>query len=480
VAQRLLTRDVVAPPRPRRVRAEPYEPLLEQAPRQRWWSPLLRDGIRPLVLATDLAACTLAATLTGIPATLAVVFTTMVLMGHSVMGLYKSRLSLSALDDCPRLVSGSAMAFSGTVLLGMLLESPVQPHGWAWFAGLSTLLLIALRALAYAVVRWLRTTGRVAHRTLVVGSGAIGQELAQTLLAHPKYGLRPVGFLDAPRPPHHGLPLPVVGNLADLPRLLEDTSLRAVVLAYGRMGESDLVQLIRTSHRARCDVFVVPRLYEVHHVGHDMESVWGTPLVRLSRAAHRRVDWQMKRLLDIVLSFLAIVLVSPVMALCAAAVYREGGPGVIFRQVRVGCDGRRFSVMKFRTLRPVDETESRTNWNIAHDDRLGPVGRFLRKSSLDELPQLFNILKGDMSLVGPRPERPHFVEEFSLLYPSYSARDRVPCGLTGWAQVHGLRGDTSIADRAKFDNFYIENWSLWFDVKIMLRTVVALVRSPGA
>jgi lipopolysaccharide/colanic/teichoic acid biosynthesis glycosyltransferase len=136
--------------------------------------------------------------------------------------------------------------------------------------------------------------------------------------------------------------------------------------------------------------------------------------------------------------------------------------------------------MKFRTMRPVDDTESQTNWNIAQDDRVGPVGRFLRKSSLDELPQLFNILRGDMSLVGPRPERPHFVEEFSRLYPSYSARTRVPCGLTGWAQIHGLRGDTSIADRASFDNFYIENWSLWLDIKIMLRTVVALVRSPGA
>jgi lipopolysaccharide/colanic/teichoic acid biosynthesis glycosyltransferase len=137
-------------------------------------------------------------------------------------------------------------------------------------------------------------------------------------------------------------------------------------------------------------------------------------------------------------------------------------------------------VMKFRTLRPVDENESQTHWNVAHDDRLGPVGRLLRKTSLDELPQLLNVLRGDMSLVGPRPERPHFVEEFKDLYPSYHARERVPCGLTGWAQIHGLRGDTSISDRARFDNFYIENWSLWLDVKIMLRTTVALVRSPGA
>jgi lipopolysaccharide/colanic/teichoic acid biosynthesis glycosyltransferase len=131
-------------------------------------------------------------------------------------------------------------------------------------------------------------------------------------------------------------------------------------------------------------------------------------------------------------------------------------------------------------MRPLDDLESQTNWNIADDDRMGPVGRLLRKASLDELPQLLNVLRGDMSIVGPRPERPHFVEEFRLLYPSYRARERVPCGLTGWAQIHGLRGDTSIPDRARFDNFYIENWSLWLDIKIILRTATALVRNPGA
>jgi lipopolysaccharide/colanic/teichoic acid biosynthesis glycosyltransferase len=136
--------------------------------------------------------------------------------------------------------------------------------------------------------------------------------------------------------------------------------------------------------------------------------------------------------------------------------------------------------MKFRSLRPLDESESQTQWNIAHDDRLGPVGRFLRVSSIDELPQLFNILRGDMSFVGPRPERPHFVEQFDQLYRGYSARHRVPSGLTGWAQVHGLRGDTSIDARARFDNFYIENWSLWLDLKILLRTVVSVFKAPGA
>jgi lipopolysaccharide/colanic/teichoic acid biosynthesis glycosyltransferase len=164
---------------------------------------------------------------------------------------------------------------------------------------------------------------------------------------------------------------------------------------------------------------------------------------------------------------------------CAIAVRIEGGRGVIFKQERVGLDGRRFNILKFRSMKPTDDAESAQCWNIADDPRLGSVGKLLRKLSLDELPQLWNILRGDMSLVGPRPERPLFVEEFSVQVPRYVARHRVPAGLTGWAQVHGLRGDTDIADRAAFDNYYIENWSMWSDIKIMLRTVSQVFGGRG-
>ena len=179
-------------------------------------------------------------------------------------------------------------------------------------------------------------------------------------------------------------------------------------------------------------------------------------------------------------SALALVVLSPAAAACALAVRLEGGPGVIFRQERVGCDGVRFQLLKFRSMRPANEQESKTQWNIANDDRLGPVGRMLRITSLDELPQLFNILRGDMSLVGPRPERPHFVEEFGRAVPRLRGSAPGPCGLTGWAQIHGLRGDTSIEERARMDNFYIENWSLWLDFKILLRTSVSVFRAPGS
>jgi lipopolysaccharide/colanic/teichoic acid biosynthesis glycosyltransferase len=150
---------------------------------------------------------------------------------------------------------------------------------------------------------------------------------------------------------------------------------------------------------------------------------------------------------------------------------------VIFRQTRVGKDGRNFTLLKFRTLKPLTGDEADTTWNIDHDDRLGPVGRFLRRTGLDELPQLVNIIRGDMSLVGPRPERPHFVREFSADRERYDDRHRVPSGLTGWAQVSDLRGDTSIDDRVRFDNYYIENWSFWSDIKILCRTIPTLARS---
>ncbi|SHK68734.1 Sugar transferase involved in LPS biosynthesis (colanic, teichoic acid) [Pseudonocardia thermophila] len=182
-----------------------------------------------------------------------------------------------------------------------------------------------------------------------------------------------------------------------------------------------------------------------------------------------------KRAIDIVGALVGLVLVLPVLLVAALAVRIEGGPGVIFRQTRVGQHGRHFTLYKLRSLTP-EPGEADTTWNIDRDSRLGPVGRFIRATAIDELPQLVNVLKGDMSLVGPRPERPHFVEKFSREIPGYAARHRVPVGLTGLAVVKGLRGDTSIADRAAVDNEYADNWSLGLDLLIMLRTVLYLIK----
>ncbi|HEX8488295.1 MAG TPA: sugar transferase [Propionibacteriaceae bacterium] len=443
---------------------------------RRWWHPLLRDGVRPLFLAGDVVACLTASLLAPGSWALGLAFTALLIPMLSQAGLYRSRLALSVLDDCPRLIKRWLLAFALLVAGTELLLGDLAGVVIAVTAGV---LVVLGRAINYEAVRFMRRRRLVSHSTIVVGADATGQDIARKLLSNPQYGLAPLGFLDA-HASAEASPIPVLGVPAELPQLLSSMNPRTVILAHGSMPESQLVDLVRTCHRSRCEVFVIPRLYEVHHVTDDMEFVWDTPLVRLRRAAYRSAAWRAKRMFDVVFAAFALLVLSPVLAVCALAVYVEGGPGVIFRQQRVGCDGLHFALLKFRSMRPINDAESQTQWNIATDRRLGPVGRILRKTSLDELPQLVNILRGDMSLVGPRPERPHFVQEFGDLYQGYAARHRVPSGLTGWSQVNGLRGDTSIHDRAKFDNFYIENWSLWLDLKILLRTIVSIVKSPGA
>ena len=199
--------------------------------------------------------------------------------------------------------------------------------------------------------------------------------------------------------------------------------------------------------------------------------------------------YALKRAFDLVIAATGLLVTLPLLLVTALAVKLQDGGPVLYRQERVGIDGTAFTMYKFRSMRPGADEElahlaeanraSAPLFKVPDDPRITRVGRIIRAWSVDELPQLLNILRGDMSVVGPRPERPHFVHEFRSSYPSYEARHRVPSGLTGWAQVHGLRGNTSIADRARFDNYYIENWSLWLDVKIIMRTFSSVLRGAG-
>jgi exopolysaccharide biosynthesis polyprenyl glycosylphosphotransferase len=440
------------------------------------WEPLLTDGVRPLLIAGDLLAGALAMPAAHGYLVSEVAFADLLVLLFSGGGLYRSRLELSVLDDVPRILRRWLMAVA--ILLVSWLVLDVNPTlGQAFAMGIA---VVGIRAALYALVRTLRRSGAVAHPTIVIGAGDAGREVANQLKRHPECGLRPVGFLDRGSRDADGLVLPLFGGPAELNEVLEEHQPHALVLARGAMRDDEMVALVRACQRHRCEVFVLPRLHEITQVGEDMDFLGDLPLIRLRRAVYRSPSWQLKRLLDVVFSVLAIIALAPVLVCCSVAVLIEGGRGVIFRQERVGCDGRRFQLLKFRSLRPVNEGESKTRWNISTDGRLGKVGRILRVASLDELPQLFNILRGDMSLVGPRPERPYFVEEFARLYPGYAARHRVPSGLTGWAQIHGLRGDTSIDERARLDNFYIENWSLWLDIKILLRTLISIFKSPGS
>lgn len=395
--------------------------------------------------------------------------------------IHRARLHLSVLDDAPHLLTRD---FAAAALVG----GGVQLLHLRPAVGLfSQLVLVAmavhlfLRFLAYQWIGAARAKGRWSHPTLILGGGLVAAQLATSLQERPEYGLQPIGFLDVDPliAPTGGRPMPHLGELRDVRRVLAERPVQVVLVAFGNLPESAMIDVLRETDHPSREVFVVPRLFEAFGQQPSRDHIGAIPVQRIRRPARSGPSWQVKRATDIAVSGFALLLGAPVMLAVALAVRLEGGPNVLFRQLRVGLDGKEFELLKFRSLRPVSDAESATRWNVSNDSRMGPVGRFIRRTSFDELPQLLNILRGDMSLVGPRPERPFFVERFSAEHTRYGHRHRVPCGLTGLAQVNGLRGDTSIADRARFDNYYIEQWSFWLDIKIILLTVREVVTGGG-
>jgi exopolysaccharide biosynthesis polyprenyl glycosylphosphotransferase len=397
----------------------------------------------------------------------------------AVGGLYRARRHLSILDELPGL-SGRLLAAASAVAIVAAMRNDSAAHVGNFMRGV--LLSAALVLVGRAVTRTLVVTARrrrwVEHNAIVIGSGPIGVELARLLRRYPQYGLRFVGCVDSKPDPSGRLPL--LGSLNDLEQLVRLLHTDVLILADPACAESTLMDILRQPRSASCDLWAVPRLWgsRSSHAGNP-DHIGAIPIVKIGDTTLSGPRWALKRAFDLVFATTALVVLSPVMLLCAIAVFLEGGRGIFFYQERIGRHGRPFNVIKFRSMRPVNEQESQTNWSIAHDRRVGPVGRVLRRTSLDELPQLWNIVRGEMSVVGPRPERPYFVEKFSAEYPTYAMRHRVPVGLTGLAQVSGLRGDTPISDRARFDNYYIENWSPWMDVKVLLRTVAEVFRGGG-
>jgi exopolysaccharide biosynthesis polyprenyl glycosylphosphotransferase len=407
-----------------------------------------------------------------------VVFTALALLFITGGDRYRARLHLGVLDDLPHLVSRLLMA-AGLVAIGIALRDH-RTHAVDFLsdAAVGMALVLAARVGTTALVAWARRAGLTSHRTVLVGGGAIATELAHKLREQPRYGLSVVGFVDDGTDELAGTTIPHLGRLADLDDVVRAYGADVLLVTDGEFSETEVHQAVRGESGERCDLLVVPRLHHFHTQTGRADHIGSIPVMRIRTPNLDGPGLAIKRVFDIAVSGLALLFVAPLMGAIALAV-RSEGPDVIFRQPRIGRNGRVFDVLKFRSMRPVDEHESATNWSIAQDDRVGPVGRILRRTSLDEVPQLWNILRGDMSLVGPRPERPHFVEQFSQQYDLYAQRHRVKAGLTGLAQVSGLRGDTSIADRARYDNYYIENWTLWLDVKIIMRTVSEVLFARG-
>nr|WP_156024374.1 sugar transferase [Smaragdicoccus niigatensis] len=389
----------------------------------------------------------------------------------------RDRLNLLVLDDLGAMV---IMCSAAAFLAWMVVPDFGGTH--PALVVLATIVAsFVVRGLTYVVRRRMQASRRLLKNTIVVGGGMVAAELVASMETNPSMGLRPVAMLDDfPMDKATSSDVPVRPMQQFEPGYIEQEGVDVVIVAFSGLREPDMLGMLRLFDKAECEIYIVPRLFEYASVSGDMDHIRGIPLVRVRRLAHRTLTWRLKRASSFLLSLSAIVFLSPVLGAVALAVWlQDRSAPILFRQTRITENASEFTILKFRSMKPANENESATKWNIANDDRLGKLGRFLRKTSLDELPQLFNVLRGDMDLVGPRPERPHFVKQFSQDIPGYGARHRIPAGLTGWAAIHGLRGDTSLFERAVYDNYYIENWSLWLDFKIMIRTLMVVLRRTG-
>jgi exopolysaccharide biosynthesis polyprenyl glycosylphosphotransferase len=336
-----------------------------------------------------------------------------------------------------------------------------------------------------------RLEGAVARPTLIFGAGRIGAQVERRLDEHPELGLEPIGFIDQYAPDDNQVPgrrAPVLGGPDDLESIVAHTGAEHVVLAFlsSRGSDALLVPIVRRCDELGLQVSLVPRLFESINVRAEIEHIGGIPLFRLRTVRPKGWQFAIKHALDRVAGAVLTLLLAPLILVAIAAVKLSSRGPVFFRQRRVGRDGRPFDLLKFRSMRlPGGRGQDKVAVLLPEDtapggvegaDRRTAVGRLMRRLSIDELPQLFNVLRGEMSIVGPRPERPEFVELFERRVNRYDDRHRVKSGITGWAQVHGLRGNTSLSDRIEWDNYYIENWSLWLDFKILLMTVSAVFR----
>jgi exopolysaccharide biosynthesis polyprenyl glycosylphosphotransferase len=426
-----------------------------------------------LVAAVDAAAIVVVTASVGVPLSR---WWAWAAMGSTMVGLamseqYHPRITLSVAREARPLVGWAWLPFA---VLALIKVQGASTATLLTAAAVSTVSILAVRCVLYSSIRALRARGWFAERTLLIGAGQVSTKLASTLEEHPEYGLLPVGFLDEVDSAMH--PLPLFGDVGMLGMVVSEERIDRVVVAFGVTREADMVDVLRTCEDAAVDIHVLPRFFELATAvsNRNVDEVWGYPLLRVRRSLVRRHSRVVKRVFDASVALVAILLVSPLYAALAVAVKMSSPGPVHFRQQRVGQRGMIVDVLKFRSMRV--NPKSDTEWKPAND-AVTRIGRILRVTGLDELPQLWNILRGDMSLVGPRPERPFFVEQFKAEIPRYNDRHRVPVGLTGLAQVHGLRGDTSIDERARLDNHYIETWSLWRDVVIVIQTVSAVVRN---
>jgi exopolysaccharide biosynthesis polyprenyl glycosylphosphotransferase len=416
---------------------------------------------------------------------LATVDVSFVLLAMRTRARRSHRLQASALDGCVEALKlcsfGALLALATAGILDADRPLPFWPELWL----VTTVASCAARAALQLAQHHARRRGALMTPTLVVGAGVVvGHDVVRRLLSEPEYGLRPVGFLDADSTRPAGevdLAVPILGGPDDLVDACFDTGARHVILAFADERDHRFAELVRRCQELGVGVSVVPRLYESVSERGQLDHVGGLPLFSPQAIDPRGWQFTIKHTIDRAFALLALIALSPVLLALALAV-RLSSPGpVIFRQRRVGRDGRVFELLKFRTMLAghggrLTLLPDAAPGGIEGPDRRTRVGRWLRSSSLDELPQLLNVLRGEMSLIGPRPERPEFAEQFAREIDGYNDRHRVRSGITGWAQANGLRGQTSIADRVQFDNHYIRNWSPGLELRTVALTLAEVVR----
>jgi Undecaprenyl-phosphate glucose phosphotransferase len=400
--------------------------------------------------------------------------------------LYDIKRSLSRLDEFYSVFAATSIGVIVTIAFTSLFFRESQAMAdyprflvvYAWL--LSVVLETLSRGVLTLVRNALRRRGLLADHLLIVGTGDVGRMILQKARQTPGLGYEAVGFVD----PHNGaegviMGLPVLGGTEDLPRIIDEHHVEEVILGLPEASHQELLSIISLCERGKVGIKVFPDLFQIIASEISIGDLAGLPLLNIRDVALRGWKLTLKRAVDLAGGVIVLVVVSPLMLLTAILIKLDSPGPVFYVQERMGLDARPFWCLKFRSMR-TDAEKDGPGWTSEQDPRVTRLGRLIRRLSLDELPQLINVLVGDMSLVGPRPERPVYVEQFRTSIPRYMDRHREKAGMTGWAQVNGLRGDTSISERTKYDLWYIENWSLSLDFKIMVRTLGRLFSDPHA
>ena len=389
---------------------------------------------------------------------------------------YYVRRAVSRVDQFYAVVVGVTLGTLIAVAMAALLLKNEESlfdfsRGVVFYAWLLTIIFVMVGRTTHQQLRMmLRRRGWDKDRLLIVGSGETARIILQRILWSPQLGYDVVGIVDVDSGVKQVLDIPVIGRTEALPELIETHHIDEVLLAIPKKGHREVVRIIALCKRGRVSIKVVPDIYHSITSEATIDDLGGLPLLTVKDISMRGYQLFMKRLLDLSGAVVGLVVLAPLLLLVSLAIKLESPGPVFFVQERMGLDGKPFMILKFRSMR-LDAERQGPGWTVDNDPRQTRLGRLLRKIDIDEVPQLINVLLGEMSLVGPRPEQPHYVEQFRRRVPRYMERHQEKAGMTGWAQVNGLRGDTSIEERTRYDLWYTENWSILLDIKIILRTV---------